>query len=91
MKEHVVIDATAQLQAVIDVLASLEIEVRQEHLGGNSGGLCKLRGRRVVFVDLDADAATRVERCAQVLRGLPDLETVYLPPRVRDMLEQPEA
>ena len=84
-------DATAQLQTVIDVLASLEIEVRREHLGGDSGGLCKLRGRRVVFVDLDADVATRLERCVEVLRGLPDLETVYLAPHLREMLDQSEA
>ena len=82
-------DATAQLQTVIDVLASLEIEVRQEHLGGDSGGLCKLRGRRVVFVDLDADAATRLERCIEVLRGLSDLNTVYLPPHLRERLDRP--
>ena len=83
-------EASAQLQTVLDVLASLEIEVRQEHLGGDSGGLCKLRGRRVVFVDLDADAATRLERSVQVLRGLADLETVYLPPHLRELLDQPE-
>lgn len=91
LKEEAAMDTTDQLQAAIDVLASLEIEVRQEYLGGDSGGMCKLRGKRVVFVDLDADAATRLERCADVLRGLSDLETVYLPPHLREMLDRPEA
>ena len=90
MKEHLTMDAWDQLQSAIDVLTNLEIDVRQERLGGDSGGLCKLRGQRVVFVDLDADVATRLERCIEVMRGLSDLETVYLPPHLREKLDLSE-
>lgn len=91
MKEQPRIDASSLLRTVIEQLGRLEIEVRQEHLGGESGGLCTLRGRRVVFVDLDADAVTRLERCVKVLRGLPELETVYLPPKLRELLDRGES
>lgn len=91
MNEQPPIDASSLLRTVIEQLGRLEIEVRQEHLGGDSGGLCTLRGKRVVFVDLDADAVTRLERCVQVLRGLPELDTVYLPPKLREWLERDDS
>lgn len=81
-------DITAQLEGVVTLFGRLGMDVRREHLGGDSGGLCVIRGRRVVFVDLDADLATRLDRCLQVLAGLPELDTVYVPPGLRERIEQ---
>lgn len=91
MKEQAPKDASSLLRTVLELLTRLEIEVREEHLGGDSGGLCTMRGRRVVFVDLDADVASRLERCLNVLRDLPDLEGVYVSPIVRELLERGES
>ena len=50
-------------------------------MGGEGGGLCKLRGRRVLFVDTFADIATRYDRTISALAGRPELEGRFLPPR----------
>jgi len=83
-----VVDATAQFHAVLELLGRLDIEVRHEHFGGGGGGLCEVHGRRIVFVDLDADAATRLERCVLALSSLPEFDTVYVPPVLRELIER---
>ena len=72
--------------AIEQLLDTLDIDVRHEHLGGEGGGLCQLKGRRVMFVDLDADTATRLERCVAALRGLPEIDGLYLSPALRERL-----
>jgi hypothetical protein len=47
-----------------------------------------MRGRQVMFIDEDADAATRLERCAEGLAALPESESVFLPPELRERVEQ---
>jgi hypothetical protein len=81
-------DSAAQLDALIGVLGRLGIDVRYEHLGGAGGGLCELRGQRIVFIDLDADVATRLDRCLRAAPGLHELETIYVPPVVREMIDR---
>ncbi len=84
-------DIASQLEGVVELFGRLGMVVRQEHLGGDSGGLCTIHGRRVVFVDLDADPATRLDRCLQVLAALPDLDNVYISPALRELIEQAKA
>jgi len=81
-------DALAHLDALIGLLGRLGIPVRREHLGGAGGGICTIRGARVMFDDLDADRVTRVESAAKALGSLPDSESVYIPPAIRDLIEQ---
>lgn len=81
-------DTTAQFDAVVDLLGRLGVDVRQERLGGTCGGLCEVHGRRVVFVDLDADAATRLEWCVRALASLPELDSIYVTPALRDLIER---
>lgn len=76
-------------EELFDLCRRLDIEVRSEHLGGTGGGLCTLKGRRVLFVDLDADQATQFHRSAQSLGGLPELDNLYLSPALREALGRP--
>ena len=71
-------DAETLLIDVLSVVSRLEVDVRQERLGGSGGGWCRVRGREVLFVDLDADVATRADRC---------LEAMYLPPALREKVD----
>ena len=84
-------DIAGELEAVIDLFGRLGIEVRQECLGGESGGLCAIREKRVVFLDLDADSASRLARCLQVLKSIPELDSVYVPPKLRESIDRAEA
>lgn len=81
-------DPTAQLYELARVFEGLGMEVRMERLGGDGGGLCRVRGKSIVFVDLDADLETRIERCVAALARMPEAETAYLSPVLRERLEQ---
>ena len=80
-------DAIAQLDIIVRLFEQLGVEVRQERLGGG-GGLCRIRGRRVVFVDLDADAATRLDRCVGALATIPEAAAVYISPELREWMDR---
>ena len=81
-------DISPQLDEILELFGRLGIEVRIERLGGEGGGLCTVRGHRVLFVDADADVATRVERCLSGLAGVPEVDSVYLPPSLREEVER---
>ncbi len=73
---------------MLTLARELGIDLRSESLGGEGGGLCALKGRRVLFVDTSADLDTRYERTAAALAGLPELEGRYLPPEIREDLHR---
>ena len=81
-------DPGAHLDAVIDVFSRLGVSVRRERLGGAGGGLCTISGKQVLFVDLDSDAATRLDQSILALSTVPGLDTVYVVPAVRERIER---
>ena len=81
-------DATAQLDTIVRLFEQLGVEVRQERLGGSGGGLCRIRGRRVVFIDLDADAATRLDRSIEALAAVPEAAAVYVNQELRERMDR---
>ena len=80
-------DAETRLNAACEVFERLGIVVQREHLGGTGGGSCVVRGTRRVFLDLDTDLATQLEVVAAALRTVRELETVYIPPVVRELID----
>ena len=80
-------DATTQLDTIVRLFEQLGVEVRQERLGGSGGGMCQIRGKRVVFVDLDADAATRLDQCVAALATVPEAATVFISPELRELVD----
>ncbi len=81
-------DTAAHFHAALEAFGRLGIQVRCERLGGEGGGLCTLSGRHVLFVDLDADLATRFERSMAALAGLPETDDMYLLPALRAEIER---
>ncbi|HOA71812.1 MAG TPA: hypothetical protein PL151_13215 [Phycisphaerae bacterium] len=81
-------DIGSRLEALLAVAEEIGIDVRAEPMGGEGGGLCVLKGRRVLFVDTAADVATRYERTVAGLANVPELEDRYLLPEVRRDLER---
>lgn len=79
---------SAKLDFLVALCDRIGLEVRVEAMGGDGGGLCTLRNRRVLFVDLEADESTRYEATLAALSELPALKGVYLPPAVRDDLDR---
>ena len=79
------------LTALLELAESAGLEVRKEYLGGDGGGLCILRGKRILFVDSAADSAEQIAHTAQALARLPELATMYVLPQVREELDKYKA
>ncbi len=73
---------------IIDLARRVGIAVRHAHLGGAGGGMATVKGSRHLFVDLDADPADQLEQTARALSGIPELNTVFLRPDARQLLDQ---
>jgi len=81
-------DPGVQIETITTVLEAAGVEIRREHLGGSGGSLCKLRGKRVLFIDLDADIATRAEQCVAALASLHEVEGIFLLPELRELVDR---
>jgi hypothetical protein len=87
-------DLESRLNELLALSEQIGLTIRRESLGGNGGGLCVLKGQRVLFLDTSADLETRYERTLAALSPLPDLDGRYVRPDVRedlDRLRQPGA
>lgn len=80
------------LQTRLDEMAALAeqvgVEIRREALGGDGGGLCVLRGRRVLFIDTLADLETRYDKTLAALAGLPEVDAHYVRPDLREEIDR---
>jgi hypothetical protein len=63
------------------------IEVRQARLGGSGGGLARLKQKRQLFVDMDADADEQLERTVSGLAGVDEVLAQALSPAARALLD----
>lgn len=73
------------LEQALDAAARLGYAVRQESMAG-SGGACVLKGRKIIFLDLDLDPAGQLEQVADALRREPDVVAIALPSELGDLL-----
>ena len=73
---------------IIDLAKRIGITVRHARLGGNGGGLAIFKGGRQLFVDLDADPADQLEQTAKAIAGLPELDSLFIRPDVRELLDR---
>ena len=78
---------------MVDYLAELSeklgIEVRWEGLIGD-GGICELRGKRILFVDRSNSLDTQLDVMVIALSDEP-IDDVFVLPEVRGMLEAARA
>lgn len=81
-------DLEEKLSAVLEALDKLAVPVRLESLGGQGGGACRLKGKLLVFIDLDADPDTRYRTALSALSSSADVDDMYLLPEIREDLEQ---
>jgi len=73
------------VEYLTELCEKLGVVVRFEPLA-TSGGLCDLRGRKMLFV---GTACSRAEQVATICEALldADLEGIYILPEVREVLE----
>ena len=80
--------AEEQLEQLIELADCLGVQVRYEALGGVGGGLCRLKGQQVLFIDTQADVRTQAATTLQALAGLPELDNCYLRPDLREQIDR---
>ncbi len=81
-------DPQTQLESLLNLLSRLGVEVRRERLGGTGGGLCRLRDRRVFFLDLDLDRAGQLEAGVAAVAAFSEVDTLYLTPALREQVDR---
>jgi hypothetical protein len=74
------------LEQALDALGQLGYAIRQEWFAGRGGGACEIRGRKLVFLDLDLTPADQLEQALGVLRMNPAVESLDLSPSLRALL-----
>ena len=84
-------DAAAVLDHLETLAYRLGIQVRYEHLEGETGfpagGLCRVRDRQFIIVNSRAPTAEKIQTLTRALRRF-DLSGIYLKPALRDLLER---
>ncbi len=81
-------DQLAQIDHLTQIAEALGIVVRREPIDGEGGGLCRINGRTVLFIDTLADPASRLECCLEALAGVPGIDEHYLRPELRDRIDR---
>ena len=74
------------MEELLALLETNKVTIRKEPLGGSGGGLCIVKGRRVLFVDTEAPSIVTAAICAQSLPKVADIEQIYIKPQVRQFI-----
>ena len=75
------------MEQALDLARRLGYEVRQEWLGGASGGGCELGGRRILFLDLALGPVDQLDQVVQTLRREPQAVRLPMPHQLRELLK----
>jgi len=86
-------DLHSQLSALIDLAESLGIMIRRappadESADHPGGALVRLKGKEMLFLDPTASVADQITVAAGALRGRAELDNMFLPPEIRERLDQ---
>ena len=75
------------MEELLALFEANEVTIRSEPLGGSGGGLCEVKGRRILFVDTQAPSIVTATICAEAVPKVVDVEQVYIKPQVRQFIE----
>jgi len=74
------------LEAALDLATRAGYEVRQEWLGGSGGGGCRLKGRKLLFLDLALGPMDQLEAVLDSLRHDPAASGLPMHHALRELL-----
>lgn len=81
-------DAYALIDAIEQICERIDVEVRRAPLGGEGGGLCAIKGQKVLYLDTSADPLTQCEKCLADLASLPEIDNLHVAPFLREALDR---
>ncbi len=84
-------DLQARLDELLRVAEAMGLTIERVGLGGDGGGFCIVKGQKRLFVDTQADVETRYEHTLAAMASLPDVDTHFLLPEVREDIEEQRA
>ena len=77
------------IQQLLVLLEGNGVQIRNDSMGGGGGGLCRLKDKDLLIIDRDSTSLETAIACARALREvIPDIESVYLKPVVRDFIDK---
>ena len=76
------------IDELIEVLSQEGVTIRRGSMGGGGGGLCKIKGSSVFFVDTDCPPREMAAICAGAVKEIANIEIIYLRPQIRQFLEE---
>jgi hypothetical protein len=74
------------LDHCLDLAVRLGYEIRPEFLGGNGGGGCELRGKKIFFLDLALDPTDQLDLAVETLRHDAEAMNLPMPHELRELL-----
>ncbi|MBN2315800.1 MAG: hypothetical protein JXM79_17860 [Sedimentisphaerales bacterium] len=75
------------LQELLALLEANGVTIRNEPLGGTGGGLCTIKGERILFLDTQASSIALAAVCAEAVLNVVNVEQIYIRPQVRQFIE----
>ncbi|OHB58059.1 MAG: hypothetical protein A2Y07_00840 [Planctomycetes bacterium GWF2_50_10] len=81
-------DSISILDELLGLMAGQGITMRKGPMGGDGGGLCKLRGSTTFFVDTQADTMEMAVKAAKALVSMVDMEKIFIKPQLRQFIDQ---
>ena len=75
------------LEELLALLEANGVTIRNEPLGGSGGGLCIIKGQRILFVDTQAPSAVSAAICAEAVPKVVDVEQIYIKQQIRQYIE----
>ena len=82
-------DAQHLLDELADAAERMGAHVQRAAMGGDGGGLARVRERWVLYLDTQADPMDQILTVADQIGELGDVETIYLSPALRQVLDGP--
>lgn len=88
-------DSYSKLDDLISLSEETGIRIRRVPGSGDGfdhpgGAVVRLKGEQVLFLDPLASVEDQIDAAVRALRQRPELENRYLPPEIRELLEEDE-
>jgi len=78
----------AILEELVAVLTQKGVTIRTGPMGGGGGGLCKIKGSLVFFIDTECPTREMAVICASAVKEIANIDIIYLRPQIRQFLEE---
>jgi hypothetical protein len=79
-------DATDRLEELIALAEAVGLTVRRQAMGGDGGGIIRLRQRWILLVDTDRDVSEELLHLGPQVGRWPGCDEQYVTPALREYL-----